>query len=144
VAGVRAAGTGVELLDATGKAVLTLAPAPAESAKPLAGTTWQLSGIIANEAVTSPVAGTTVTLTITGDQLTGKACNTFSGPVTVDGSSFKAGPLMSTKMACDNAAETSQETQVLTTLEAATRYAIEGNTLTLKAPDGTGLEFQAA
>ncbi len=103
VAGVRTAAAGLELLDATGKVVLTLQPEPAEPAKPLEGTSWQLSGIIAGEAVSSPVAGTTVSLTIAGGQLTGKACNTFRGTVTVSGDSFKAGPLMSTKMACASA-----------------------------------------
>lgn len=144
VAGVRAAGTGAEMLDASGTVVLALQPAPAVPPKPLAGTSWQLSGIIANEAVSSPVAGTTVSMQITGDQLTGKACNTFRGEVAVDGESFTAGPLMSTKMACPTAAENAQETAVLAGLQAAKTYAIDGDTLTLTSDDGTGLEFRAA
>jgi heat shock protein HslJ len=143
-ANVRAAGTSAELLDAKGVVVLSLQPAPAETAKPLTGTTWQLSAIIAQAATASPVAGSTVTLQVNGDQLTGKACNTFSGQVTIDGASFKAGPLMSTKMACANPGENAQEAAVLTALQAATSYAIAGDTLTLKAADGTGLEFRAA
>ncbi len=144
VAGVRAAGTGLELLDASGNIVLTLAPAPPEPAKPLEGTTWQLSGIIGSGTVSSPVVGTTVSLSIMDGELTGKACNTFRGTVEVSGDSFKAGPLMSTKMACAKAEEGAQETQVLKTLQAASSYAIDGSTLTLKAPDGSGLEFRAA
>ncbi len=144
VAIVRSAGAGAELLDAAGKVVLALQPAPAETPKPLTGTTWQLSGILAEAAIASPVAGSTVTLQITGDQLSGKACNTFRGKVTVDGTSFRAGPLMSTKMACANPDEGAQETAVLGALEAATSYAIAGSTLTLKADNGTGLEFRAA
>jgi heat shock protein HslJ len=143
-ASVRSAGTGAELLDATGKVVLALKPAPAKTTKPLEGTTWQLSGIIANDAISSPVAGTTVTMQVNGDQLNGKACNTFSGQVKVDGTSFQAGPLMSTKMACPTAAESTQESAVLTGLQTATSYAIEGSTLTIKSADGSGLEFQAA
>ncbi|MGV8907970.1 MAG: META domain-containing protein [Propionicimonas sp.] len=143
-AAVRAAGGGAELLDASGKVVMSLQPAPVVAPKPLEGTTWQLSGIIANEAVSSPIAGTTVTMQISGGQLSGKACNTFRGDATVAGSSFTAGPLMSTKMACPNAAENAQETAVLTILQTASTYAISGNTLTFNAEDGTGLEFRAA
>jgi heat shock protein HslJ len=51
---------------------------------------------------------------------------------------------MSTKMACANPDESAQETAVFAAIEAATSYAIVGNTLTLKADDGTGLEFRAA
>jgi heat shock protein HslJ len=141
VAAVRTAGTGLELVDAGQKVVFALA---AVVNKPLEGTTWQLSAIIAKAATASPVAGSTVTMQIAGNQLSGKACNTFGGQVTIEGSSFKAGPLMSTKMACANPDESAQETAVLTGIEAATSYAIVGNTLTLKAADGTGLEFRAA
>ena len=62
----------------------------------------------------------------------------------VNGDSFKAGPLMSTKMACPTPAENTQETAVLTGLQTATTFAIAGGTLTLKSADGTGLEFRAA
>ncbi len=145
-AAVRSAGTAAELLDSAGKVVLALQPqsTPAESPKPLTGTTWHLSAIIAQAATASPVAGSTVTLQVTGDQITGKACNTFRGQVTIDGSNFKAGPLMSTKMACANPDENAQESAVLTTIEAATSYGIVGDILTLTAADGTGLEFRAA
>lgn len=143
-ASVRSAGTDAELVDASGKVVLTLQPAPAVSPKPLSGTTWQLSAILATAATASPVAGSTVTLQITGDQLSGKACNMFRGEVKIEGSTFKVGPLMSTKMACANPDESAQETAVLTALEAVSSYAIVGDTLTVKADDGTGLEFRAA
>ena len=102
------------------------------------------AAVIAQEAISSPVAGSTVTMSITDGQLSGKACNTFRGPVTVDGDSVKAGPLMSTRMACASADENAQEHTVLSILEAATTYTIEGSTLTLKAADGTGLEFRAS
>ena len=144
VAGVRSAGTAAELLDTAGTVVLALDPTPAETPKPLTGTEWQLSAILAKAATSSPVAGSTVTLQITGDQLSGKACNTFRGQVKIDGTTFTAGPLMSTKMACANPDESAQETAVLAAIEAAATYSIVGNTLTLKADDGTGLEFRAA
>jgi heat shock protein HslJ len=141
VTAVRTAGTGLELVDAGQKVVFALA---AVVNKPLEGTAWKLSAIIARAATASPVAGSTVTLGVSGDQLSGKACNTFRGQVTIDGSTFKAGPLMSTKMACANPDENAQETAVLTAIEAASSYSIVGDILSLKAADGTGLEFRAA
>lgn len=141
IASVRTAGTDAELLDASGQVVFTLAPV---ENKPLEGTTWQLNGLVAKEAVTSTVAGSEVTMTISGGSLSGKACNTFRGTVTAADGTFKAGPLMSTKMACTSDELTAQEAAVLANLAAATKYAIEGDTLTLSGDDGTGLVFTAA
>lgn len=143
VAGLRPAGDGLELVDASGRPLLTLAPVAPVADRPLEGTVWQLSGIRDGEAVASPVAGTTVTMQLSGGRLTGKACNNFHGPVRVDGESFAAGPLASTKMACADA-ENAQETTVLAALEAAKTFAIEGDRLTLATAEGSGLEFVAA
>lgn len=140
---VRAAGTGAELLDTAGSPVLTLAPAPKVTPKPLVGTAWTLSGIVANQAVTSPVADTTVTMTLTDDSVSGKACNRFRGPVKIDGENLTVGPLASTKMACESEAESKQEATVLAILDEVTSYTIEADTLTLTAPDDKGLTFTA-
>ena len=141
VAAVRTAGDGLELLDANQAVLLTLAKLLDQ---PLEGTDWQLSGIIDADVVSSPVAGSTVTMQISDGQLTGQACNRFNGTVEVDGESFKTGPLMSTKMACPSEDETAQETKVLATLQAATTHSIKASQLIIKAADGTGLEFTAA
>ncbi|MCA0295989.1 MAG: META domain-containing protein [Actinobacteria bacterium] len=141
IASVRTAGSGAELLDASGQVVFTLARV---ENKPLEGTTWHLSGLVADTAVSSTVADSVVTMTISGGSLSGKACNTFRGTVTAADGSFTAGPLMSTKMACPSAELTAQETTVLANLAAATHYAIEGDTLTLSGDDGSGLVFTAA
>lgn len=143
IAGVRTSAAGLELLDAAGNVAMTLEPAPAVPDKPLVATTWRLSGIIAADAMSSPSAGTTVTFSIGQGQISGRACNSFHGPVDTNGGTFRAGPLLSTKMACAQAGENAQESKVLTGLEAATSYSIKGALLTLKADDGTGLEFQA-
>lgn len=144
VTGVRASASGLDLLDAAGTVVMTLEPAAPEPDKPLMGTMWQLSGLIAGDAVSSPLAGTAVTFSITGDQLTGKACNSFWGTVQVEGNSFSAGPLASTRMACANPDETTQEQAVVKGIQAAQNFTIAGGTLTLRAADGTALEFRAA
>lgn len=140
---VRGTAQQVELLNASGVVVLTLAVPATKSAKPLVGTTWTLSGVLAGSAVTSPISGTTVSLTFTGTQVNGKACNTFRGPVKVAGATIAIGPLASTTMACPNEAEGKQETTVLSILDAATGYSIEGDTLTVTAPDAKGLTFSA-
>lgn len=141
ITAVRRAGETVELLDASANAVLTLAEV---EDTPLEGTEWTLSGIVSGEAIAAPVADGAVTMTIADGTLTGKACNTFRGNVTAAEGSFKAGPLMSTRMACLSQALTTQETTVLKTLEAATSYTIAGNDLTITAEDGSGLVFTAA
>lgn len=141
VAGVRTAGEGAELVDASGKAVLTLARI---TDKPLEGTEWTLTGIISEQAVSSLVADSTVTMSITDGQLSGKACNSFHGEVTAADGTFKAGPLASTRMACPSKELTAQENTVLTTLQGASAYSIKGDQLTITADDGTGLVFTAA
>ena len=137
---VRAADRIVELLDADQRITLTLYPV---EDKPLEGTTWQLSGIVTATALTSPADGSTVTMKIADSMLSGKACNSFSGPVATSPTSFKAGPLRSTKMACKTKELTAQETTVLKLLEAATAASIDGSELALTAEDGTGLRFTA-
>lgn len=144
VTGVRGTAEAAELLNAGGTVALTLAPAPTVTPKPLVGTTWSLTGVVENEAVTSTVADTKVTLTFTDDALSGTACNTFRGSVTVDGSTLKVGPIASTRKACVNADEGKQESTVLGILEDATGYSIEGDVLTLTAPDKKGLVFAAS
>ena len=141
VTGVRAAGDGVELVDASDAALLTLA---AVVDVPLEGTTWTLSGVISGDAVASPAAGGDVTMTIVDGTLSGKACNTFRGSVTAADGRIEVGPLMSTKMACTSAELTAQENAVLKTLQAASSYTVKGNSLTVTAADGTGLTFTAA
>lgn len=144
VTGVRGTSEAAELLNAGGTVALTLAPAPTVTPKPLVGTTWSLTGVVENEAVSSIVADTKVTLTFADDSLSGTACNTFRGSVTIKDSTLKVGPLATTRKACLNADEGKQESTVLGILEAATGYSIDGDVLTLTAPDNKGLVFAAS
>ena len=90
-----------------------------------------------NEAVTSPVAGSTVTATFTpdGNVAGSTGCNDYSGPYTLDGTSLTVGPLVSTKKACDQALM-DQESQFLTAMETPTTVETSGGTVTLRAADG--------
>lgn len=122
------------LFDSTGKSILVYA---AGSDNALEGA-WNVTGYNnGNEAVVSPVTGTTLTATFTPDgQVAGSAgCNDFSGPYTLDGTSLTVGPLVSTKKACDQAIM-DQETQFLTALETPTTVEPSGATITLRAADG--------
>ncbi len=91
VAAVRTAGTGLELARRRGRRWCSPSPR-AEPTKPLEGTTWQLSAIISKAAAASPVAGSIVTMQISGDQLSGKACNTFRGQLSDRRQQLQGGP----------------------------------------------------
>lgn len=136
-------GDSLLLQDASGASLLTLAKAVAPAAKPLEGTTWQLSGVRSGQTVSSVVAGSSVTMQITGGKLSGRACNTFRADVTTSGTTITVGPVASTKMACPSEDLTTQEQKVLTLLGAATSYRITGSQLQLSSADGSGLEFTA-
>lgn len=138
---VRTSETGLEMLDPAGAVVLRLAPAPTVSDKPLTGTEWQLTTFVKNEAAESLVAGSSISMMIEGDQLQGKACNTYGGTVTQDGSSFTVGPLRSTRMACTEEGVMEQEARYLALLETVTTMQLEADTLTLTAPDGQALVY---
>ena len=98
-----------------GKQLLAYAAA---SKNPLEGD-WNVTGYnTGTQAVTSPIAGTTLTATFTADgEVGGNAgCNSYSGPYKLDGSSLTVGPLATTMKACDQAIM-DQETQFLPALQ---------------------------
>ncbi len=109
----------------------------AASANPLEGE-WNVTGYnTGTEAVTSPIAGTTLTATFTPDgQVGGNAgCNSYTGSYTLDGTSLTVGPLATTQMACDQAIM-DQETQFLTALQTPTTVETSGATVTLRDAAG--------
>lgn len=104
----------------------------------LIGPEWKLETITSGDMAQSTVAGTTVTLTFTGDSLSGNAgCNSYNGGWSGDENALTIQPIASTKMACADQAANDQEVLYLSRLQAATSYAIEGNQLTVTSPDGT-------
>ncbi len=122
------------MYDSNGKPLLVYAAA---SANPLEGA-WNVTGYNnGKEAVTSPMAGSTVTATFTpdGNVAGSTGCNDYSGPYKLDGTSLTVGPLVSTKKACDQPLM-DQETQFLTALQTPTTVETSGATVTLRAADG--------
>lgn len=109
----------------------------AASANPLEGE-WNVTGYnTGTQAVTSPIAGTTLTATFTADgQVGGNAgCNSYSGPYKLDGKSLTVGPLATTMMACDQKIM-DQETQFLAALQTPTNVETSGATVTLRDASG--------
>ena len=97
-----AASDGLTIFDVDGKPILVYTAA---SANPLEGE-WNVTGYNnGKQAVTSPIAGSTLTATFTPDgQVAGNGgCNTYSGPYKLDGTSLTVGPLVTTRMACEQA-----------------------------------------
>ncbi|MFZ4717903.1 MAG: META domain-containing protein [Ilumatobacteraceae bacterium] len=82
-------------------------------------------------------------LTIEDDRISGNAgCNRFSGPLATTDGGLQIGPLMSTRMFCEDEEAGSgptimeQESALLAALEGATGHRLEGSRLTLTRPDG--------
>jgi len=93
----------------------------------LTGTTWRLESL-AGEAVLDRVQAT---LVIQEGKVSGKgSCNSFFGPVTIEGDNISLGPLGSTRMACPETVST-QEAKYLEALQAAERFTLEGSTLSI-------------
>lgn len=109
----------------------------------LEGTNWMLESFVTGgDAVSSLIGETAVTATIANGEIAGNAtCNSYSGPVSIDGAAITVGELIATKMACDIGME--QESQYFETLAAVSTWRIEGTTLTLSADNGNGLVFRA-
>ena len=108
-------------------------PAPSASAAPpasagaleLDGTSWLLTDYISPEgAVFTVPAAVTPLLAFDAGNLTGNAgCNTFNATYTVTGDVIEIGPIMSTKMACEEPMA-SVEGAYLAALESVDKVAI--------------------
>jgi heat shock protein HslJ len=104
------------------------APAAASAsagALELDGTSWLLTDYISPDgAVFTVPAAVTPLLAFEGGNLTGNAgCNTFSSTYTVTGDAIEIGPIMSTKMACEEPMA-SVEAAYLAALESIDKVAI--------------------
>lgn len=138
----------VDLMDASGQVVLTLATAASASPEPttsLTTTVWELTAIRNKDTVASPVAGSSVTLTMGQNEKSyqGKACNTFGGDLSINGATITFGAPRSTKMACPSDKLTGQESTVLGLIVKTETWSITGTQLSLSTADGSGLDFVA-
>jgi heat shock protein HslJ len=110
--------------------------AEAQPVSELDGTSWVLSGILADSVANSTEIDQEITAVFQDGQLTGFAgCNNYFTSHETDGASLTFGPIGSTAMTCDEA-QNQREIEFLTALEAITGYQISNDTLELMDADG--------
>ena len=114
----------------------------------LVGTTWTVTGTVANEAVSGVPMDSTASITIADDGTAAvdTGCNTGSGSVEVGDDTLTFGPIAITKMACPPE-QTTLETSVLSVLQGEVTYEIDGSNMSLRSGDGAdevGLELTAS
>lgn len=134
VDGYSLAGGVLTLSDAAGAEVATF------TVLRLAGTSWSVTGLLSGNAVSSPIAGTELTVEFGEDgALSGSGgCNRFTGGYSVTDGVLTIGPLASTAMACETPAGVmEQEAAFVTALESATALQRQVTSLTLRTADDT-------
>jgi heat shock protein HslJ len=113
----------------------------------LEGTTWTVTGIVANEAVSSLPMDAEASITITDGQAAIRTgCNSGSTSVEITDTTITFGPIALTKMACADEEVDRLERHVLAVLDGEVTYEISGDGLSLlnEAADGRpGLELSA-
>ena len=109
-----------------------------EPALSLTGSSWLVQSYNNGRgAVTTPLLETHMTAEFSDDAtISGSSgCNTYSGTYSVDGTSLSVGPLATTRLACDEPVM-EQEQAYLEALQAATRFELTTDRLTLRNEDG--------
>jgi heat shock protein HslJ len=115
----------------------------------LVGTTWTVTGTVANEAVSSVPMDSTASITIADDGTVAvdTGCNTGSGSVEVGDDTLTFGPIATTLRACADEAVNQLEAAVLAVLQGEVAYEIDGANMSLRSGDGAdevGLELTAS
>ncbi len=112
---------------------------------PLEGTQWYLSTVGGASGATASPEGADVEIEIEkGTAILASGCNPGSAPVSVDPSVVSFGPVELSSMSCLQDARTEMQETVRTFLsERSLTYSIDGDQLTLTAPDGASMVFSA-
>lgn len=140
--GLLLAGSGWTLAPA---AAITPAAAQAtvtpDSEAGLANSQWRLVSFGAPGAETPVIEGSTVTLEFgAGSQAGGSGgCNSYGGEYQVQGGALSVSQIVSTLMACVDERVTQQEQQYFQALEAAGRFELAADQLTIWYDDGQGV-----
>ena len=112
---------------------------------PLIGTTWLVTGTVATQAVSSVPVDSTASITIDADGTVAvdTGCNAGSGSVEITDTTLTFGPIATTRRSCIDELN-ALEASVLTVLQGAVTYEIDGDSLSLRSSDGEiGLELTA-
>ncbi|MYT20685.1 META domain-containing protein [Streptomyces sp. SID7760] len=134
------------LKTADGSTIVLSAEPPAPDA-PLTTTAWTVTSLAGGQGAASVPAGAAgkavFTIAPDGSASGSLGCNRFSAKATVDGHTLSFAPLTSTRMACEG--PVGELERKLTGLFAASplTWSVRGGSLTLTAPDGTGLTATA-
>jgi heat shock protein HslJ len=110
----------------------------------VAGTVWKVDGLQTGDTTSSVPAGVQAQLTFTADgAVTGSTgCNSLQGRASIAGDRITVTGVATTKKRCETAAN-EVEVAVLRVLGQPMSYDVDGNRLTLTAPDGWGLQLAA-
>ncbi|MGI6502473.1 MAG: META domain-containing protein [Candidatus Methanoculleus thermohydrogenotrophicum] len=136
------------LLDEAGTGLLFFVQAEEVPPVPLVGTEWTLVSYSLGDAISSVIAGTTITAEFSPDgKIAGSAgCNRYFASYEVAGTAMTIGPAGSTKIYCgEPEGIMEQEGRYLTLLESVAGYQIDGDRLDLLDEAGdTLLSYQAS
>jgi heat shock protein HslJ len=130
-------GDQLELRTADGALVASFVP---QTVSQIVGVNWEVVNFNNGQALTGPVAGTTITAVFGEDgQMSGNAgCNNYSAGYTVEGSSLTIGPAISTMMMCaEPEGVMEQEMAYLQALQTVASYSLQGDRLDLLTAEGT-------
>ncbi len=108
----------------------------------LIGTNWVLDSIISGDAASSTVAGSSATLLLEANALSGSdGCNSFNGGYEIDGDTLRPGALASTTRGCLGDIS-NQADAVGAVLFSQPAISIEGDRLTLTGANNTALVYR--
>jgi len=107
---------------------------------------WDVAGIATGTgAIEPPVAGSTLTATITDTEINGSSgCNSYMGAARIDGSSVVFGPFAGTLMACADSAVMEQEQTYVTLLQSVDSWEEMPDGMNLKTDGTTVIRLVAA
>jgi heat shock protein HslJ len=134
-------GDHLTLSDDHGVAILTFVKTVPPKEQTLVGTNWSLESFHTGDAVSSVMAGTTITAVFNKDgTITGSAgCNQYFASYTVTGTSLQVSQVGSTKMYCTTEGVMQQEGTYLTLIGQAKTFTTNGDRLTLADEKGAAL-----
>lgn len=107
----------------------------------LEGRTWNVTGTIANQGVSSVPQGASLTFA-DGSVAVKGGCNSGSGEATIGDGTITFGPIATTRMACEDALM-ELEAKVLAVLDGEVTYTVDGDTMVLTNADDLGLQLTA-
>ena len=116
--------------------VLALAGCAPAADNLLAGTSWRMTSYGPASAQIAAAPATSLVFGTDGQVSGNMGCNGMGGKYSVSGQSITFGPLISTKMACEEP-RMAQETEALKVFNGTVSFVLAGSTLTITSADGS-------